>query len=86
VKKLPSTRESLDAVLGRTTTEAELDECVQILTELKRACMVASGARTMPSPEVSGFLSIMQQSLGIVADRIKNRERPAKKENRDRKT
>ena len=55
------------------TTEAELDECVAVLDELKRACGVAAHARTVPAADVAEFLSVMRESLNVVSERIKNR-------------
>lgn len=65
-EKLHSARESLDSVLGRrrSTTEVELDECVQALEELKRAFQ-----RPVSSREVE----MMQESLDEVIARIRNR-------------
>jgi hypothetical protein len=67
-ERLHSAREALNPVLGRRrqTTEAELDECVQALEELKRAC-----ARPIASKDVE----TVQSSFDEVIARIKNRPR-----------
>lgn len=67
-ERLHSAREALDPILGRrrTTTETELDECVQTLEELKRACRV---------PLRASEAEMMQAGLDEVIRRIKNRPR-----------
>lgn len=67
-EKLHSARETLDPILGRrrTTTEEELDQCVQTLEELKRACRV---------PLLASEAEMVQSGLDEVISRIKNRPR-----------
>lgn len=67
-QKLHSARETLDPILGRrrTTTEQELDECVQTLEELKRAC---------DRPISSKDAAMVQASFDEIIARIKNRPR-----------
>jgi uncharacterized protein YqgV (UPF0045/DUF77 family) len=67
-EKLHSAREALNPVLGRrrTTTEAELDECAQVLEELKRAYQHPISAREV---------DMLSASFDEVIARIKNRPR-----------
>jgi hypothetical protein len=67
-EKLHSAREALNPVLGRRrqTTETELDECVQALEELKRACL---------RPISSKDIETVQSGFDEVIARIKNRPR-----------
>lgn len=76
-EKLHSARATLDSIIGRRdpTTEKELDECVQTLDELRRACLLAISAIHSTPMEVVGFLSVAEGSMKEVADRIKNRKR-----------
>ena len=64
-EKLRAARATLGPLVEKRsfTTETELDECVQALEELKRAC----------TDKTDLLLSVMRESLGVVAERIKNR-------------
>lgn len=66
LEKLNSARDSLGPILGRRrpTTEAELDECVQVLEELKRA---------VPRMRSEESALVVLASLDEVVSRIKNR-------------
>lgn len=69
-ESLHSARESLDPILGRRrpTTEAELDECVAALEELKRG---------MPLGGNPAYAVVMSASFDEVISRIKNRRKGA---------
>ena len=66
LEKLNSARDSLSLILGRRrpTTETELDECVQVLEELKRA---------VPRMRSEEATLVVLASLDEVVARIKNR-------------
>ena len=71
--KLQSARESLSGILGRRrpTTEKELDECVQILEELRRAYATLGGST--PTPRVADCLAVIGAGFDEVISRLKNR-------------
>jgi len=68
LERLNSARDSLGPILGRRrpTTETELDECVQVLEELKRA---------LPHAGEPSCAVVMGASFDEVIARIKNRPR-----------
>lgn len=78
--RLRLARETLSPIVGQRspTTEVELDECVQTLEELRRACALSAGAIKTTPDVVEGFLGVMGASLKEVSDRIKNRQKAAK--------
>ncbi len=67
-EKLHSARETLGPILGRrrTTTEEELDECVRVLEELKRACRCPLSAKEAEE---------VQASFDEVITRLRNRSK-----------
>ena len=73
---LQAARDSIAGVLGkrRTTTETELDECVETLKELKNACDLLG--KTPPAhAQLAERLSLAHGAIDEVAERIKNRKR-----------
>jgi hypothetical protein len=80
--ELRSARESLDRILDkrhRPTTEKELDECIEALRELKRAC---ESLPLLPDStlraETIELLGVMSASFDEIMSRIRNRPKKEK--------
>lgn len=74
LEDLRAAREALGPILGRRgpTTDAELDECVGALEELKRAC---ARLPALPPSERAICSALMNESFNEVIARLKNRSR-----------
>jgi len=82
IDELRSARESLDRILGkrpRATTEEELDECIEALRELKRACAsLPLLADDTSCAETVELLGVMGASFDEIIGRIRSRPKKEK--------
>lgn len=75
-EELRDARRKLDEIVGRRrkpTTEGELDECIQTLEEVRRACALIP---KLSGKDVAECCAMVDSSLGEVLARIRNRPRP----------